>query len=149
MNEDRKILLVEDNDDDAELTLQAFADAGIKNPMIRVADGVEALDYLFRRGKHADSEDWALPAVVLLDLNLPKISGLEVLQEIRANDRTCHLPVVILSSSKEDKDRLGAYSKYANSYILKPVDYDQFVEAAHQIGLYWIVLNIPPPAELG
>jgi two-component system response regulator len=139
------IFLVEDNDDDAELAKMAFSRAKLVNPLVRVRDGVEALDYLFGRGKHAERNGSELPAVVLLDLNLPKLSGLEVLKAIRADERTKRLPVVILSSSDEERDRLGAYDHFANSYVLKPVDYDQFVNAALQLGLYWMVLNLPPP----
>jgi two-component system response regulator len=141
---EQTILFVEDNDNDAELTLMAFSRAGLATPLIRVRNGVEALDYLFGRSNHATSD---LPAVVLLDLNLPKISGLEVLKAIRANERTKHLPIVILTSSNEDKDRLSAYDHSANSYVRKPVDYDQFVAAARQLGLYWMVLNLPPPSK--
>ena len=113
--------------------------------MVRARDGQDALDYLFARGEHAQRDARDVPAVVLLDINMPKISGLEVLQAIRANERTKHIPVVMLTSSNEDKDRLRAYDHWANSYVLKPVDYERFVEAASQLGLYWIVLNALPP----
>jgi two-component system response regulator len=139
------ILLVEDNDDDAELTLLAFQEAKVLNPVVRVADGVEALDYLFARGAHSARDRSDLPAVVLLDLKLPRLSGLEVLERIRADESTKGLPVVILTSSVEERDRLGAYHLHANSYVQKPVDYDSFVTAARQLGLYWVVLNVPPP----
>jgi two-component system, response regulator len=139
------IFLVEDNDDDAELAVLAFKRAKLVNPLVRARDGVEALDYLFARGKFADRNVADLPAVVLLDINLPKRDGLEVLEAIRADERTKRLPVVILTSSNQDRDRLQAYNHFANSYVLKPVDYDQFVEAALQLGLYWMVLNVPPP----
>jgi two-component system, response regulator len=110
---------------------------------------VEALDFLFGRGKYAARDARDLPAVALLDINMPKISGFEVLKAIRADERTRHLPVVVLTSSNEDKDRLKAYTNFANSYVIKPVDYDQFVAAASQLGLYWLVLNTPAPrAEL-
>ena len=141
------IFLVEDNDDDAELALMAFHRAKLVNPIIRVRDGVEALDYLFGRGNYAERNVGDQPSVVLLDIKLPKLSGLEVLKEIRANERTKHLPVVVLTSSNEDRDRLRAYDHFANSYVLKPVDYDQFVAAALQLGLYWMVLNVPPPSK--
>jgi two-component system response regulator len=147
MIREQTILLVEDNDDDAELAALAFHRANITNPLIRARDGVEALDYLFGRGKHAKRDVGDLPAVTLLDLNLPKVSGLEVLKAIRADERTKHLPIVILTSSNEDKDRLGAYDHFANSYVLKPVDFDQFANAALQLGLYWLVLNAPPPRK--
>lgn len=139
------IFLVEDNDDDAELAVRAFQRAKVKNPLVRARDGVDALDYLFGRGKYADRDVLDLPVVTLLDLKLPKISGLEVLKEIRANERTKHLPVVILTSSNNDQDRLNAYINFANSYVLKPVDYDEFVAAALQLAVYWTVLNAPPP----
>jgi two-component system response regulator len=144
MTSQQSILLVEDNDDDAELAIMAFKEANILNPLIRVDDGVEALDYLLARGKHAGRTE-ELPAVVLLDLNLPRLSGIEVLAAIRGNDRTRHLPVVILTSSTEDKDRLGAYDNRANSYVQKPVDQDRFVTAVRQLGLYWTLLNLPAP----
>jgi two-component system, response regulator len=139
------IFLVEDNDDDAELTVRAFRRAKITNPLVRARDGVDALDYLFGRGDHAATDPGSLPVVVLLDLNLPKVSGLEVLKAIRDDQRTKHLPVVVLTSSNEDRDRLGAYDHFANSYVLKPVDYEKFVAAATQLSLYWTVLNKPPP----
>jgi len=139
------IFLVEDNDDDAELALIAFQRAKITNPLIRARDGVDALDYLFGRGKYAGRDVRELPAVMLLDLNIPKINGLEVLKAIRADELTRRLPVVILTSSNEDRDRLAAYDHFANSYVLKPVDYDKFVTAASPLSLYWTVLNAPPP----
>jgi CheY-like chemotaxis protein len=140
----RNILLVEDSDDDAELTAMAFREAKIGNPVLRVEDGVEALDYLFGRGKYAARDLTDMPAIVLLDLNLPRLGGLEVLAALRGNERTKHMPVVVLTSSTEDNDRIAAYDRHANSYVQKPVDYDQFVAAARQLGLYWMVLNIPP-----
>ncbi|MGA9528635.1 MAG: response regulator [Terriglobales bacterium] len=145
--DEQTILLVEDNDDDAELTVRAFRRANVKNPLVRARDGEEALDYLFGRGAFAGRDTRDLPAVTLLDINMPKINGLEVLTAIRADERTSHLPVVILTSSNEDKDRLSAYSHFANSYVIKPVDYDQFVQAASQLGLYWMVLNSPAPPK--
>jgi len=123
----------------------AFQEAKIVNPIVRVEDGVEAVEYLFARGKHAARSAADLPVVVLLDLKLPKLGGLEVLATIRADEQTRTLPVVILTSSVEDQDRLAAYNQHANSYIQKPVDYDGFVAAARQLGLYWTLLNIPPP----
>ena len=147
MIDEQTILLVEDNDDDADLTVMAFRSAKITNPLIRARNGVEALDYLFGRGEHAGRDVCDLPAVTLLDLNLPNIGGLEVLKAIRADERTKHLPIIILTSSNEDKDRLGAYDHFANSYVIKPGDYDQFVTAARQLSLYWMVLNAPPPRK--
>lgn len=141
------IFLIEDNDDDADLAARAFQRARIVNPIRRARDGVEALDYLFGRNKHEGRDLSDVPAVILLDLNLPKVSGLEVLKAIRADERTRRLPVVILTSSNLERDRLGAYDQFANSYVVKPVDYDQFVEAARQLGLYWMVLNTPPPRK--
>jgi two-component system response regulator len=140
------ILLVEDNDDDAELTIRAFRAARLTNPIIRFEDGGKVLDYLFGHGKHAGRDLAQMPVVMLLDLKLPGRSGLDVLAAVRADERTKHLPVVVLTSSREDKDRLGAYENHANSYVQKPVNYDTFVVAAHQLGLYWTVLNVPPPA---
>ncbi len=149
MAEDVIILLVEDDDADAELTLQAFHRAKISYPLIRASNGLDALDFLFARGKYAERDWHDLPAVILLDLNLPKISGLEVLRAIRADERTRHLPVVILTTSNEERDRLDAYDSFANSYILKPVDYDQFVTATAQLTQYWTTLNKPPPRANG
>lgn len=143
--ERRKILLVEDNEDDVLLTQRAFAKNNIVNAMTVVRDGAEALDYLLARGKHAGRDPADAPTVVLLDLKLPKVDGLEVLRQLRADPRTRILPVVILTSSKEEQDRLKGYSLGANSYIRKPVDFDQFTEAVRQLGLYWLVLNEPPP----
>jgi two-component system response regulator len=141
----RIILLVEDDDADAELASRAFQRAEIKNPLLRARDGLEALDYLFARGKYAARDPYDLPLFALLDLNIPKISGLEVLKAIRADERTMHLPIIVLSSSGEERDRLGAYKHFANSYIIKPLDYDQFVSAARQLSHYWAELNAPAP----
>jgi two-component system, response regulator len=145
MTHEAAILLVEDNDDDAELTVKAFTQARIRNPVMRVRDGVEALDYLFARDSYSARDANDTPAVVLLDLNLPRLTGLDVLKSIRADHRIKHLPVVILTSSDEETDRLTAYEQYANSYVRKPVDYDRFVTASRDLGLYWLVLNRPPP----
>jgi two-component system response regulator len=145
MDAKRTILLIEDEDADADLASRAFRRAEITNPLVRVRDGVEALDYLFARGKYASRDVHDQPMFVLLDLNLPKVSGLDVLSEIRADARTKHLPVIILTSSGEEKDRLTAYGRFANSYIIKPIDYDKFVAAALQLSLYWTNLNAPAP----
>jgi two-component system response regulator len=142
---DHHILLVEDNDDDAELTIRAFRQADVTNPVVRASDGVEALDYLFGRGAHAGRDLSNAPAVVLLDLNLPLLSGLEVLKAIREDERTRYLAVVVLTSSNEDRDRMSAYERFANSYVRKPVDFEQFVTASRELGRYWMVLNLPPP----
>jgi two-component system response regulator len=137
------ILLVEDNPDDVQLTLRAFQKNRILNPVVIVRDGAEALDYLF--GPDAATRD--LPAVMLLDLKLPKVDGLEVLQRVRAEPRTRLLRVVVLTSSREDQDVLRSYSTGANSYIRKPVDFDAFVAAVGQLGLYWLLLDQGPPPE--
>ena len=141
---DKIILLVEDNPDDVKLTLRALKKSNIMNEVIVVGDGVEALDYLFGTGKFAGRDTGILPQVVLLDLKMPKMDGLEVLHRIRADERTRLLPVVILTTSSEDKDRIESYKLGANSYIRKPVDFNQFVDAVQQLGLYWLVLNEAP-----
>ncbi|MFZ1979364.1 MAG: response regulator [Bacteroidota bacterium] len=145
----KTILLVEDNPDDVALTLRAFKKNNIANEIIVAGDGPEALDYLFGTGKYIKRDMNSMPAVVLLDLKLPKLDGLEVLERIRADDRTKFLPVVILTSSKEEQDILGSYSLGANSYIRKPVDFNKFVDAVRQLELYWMVLNEQPPFKSG
>lgn len=142
---DKVILLVEDNADDEALTLRAFKKNNIRNPVLVMRDGQQALDYLFAAGAHAGRDARDLPQVVLLDLKLPKVDGLEVLRRIRADDRTRLLPVVILTSSKEERDIVNGYRLGANSYVRKPVNFDEFVEAARQLGLYWLLLNEPLP----
>ena len=139
------ILLVEDNPDDEALTLRALKKNNILNEVIVARDGVEALDYLFGTGKYAGRDLSNMPQVILLDLKLPKIDGMEVLRRIRADERTKLLPIVILTSSKEERDLINGYKLGANSYIRKPVDFDQFREAIKQLKLYWLVLNEPPP----
>jgi two-component system, response regulator len=141
----KTILLVEDNLDDVELTLRALKKNNIKNDVKVVNDGAEALDYLFSTGRYAGRNAGEMPTVILLDLKLPKVDGLEVLRQIRADVRTRLLPVVILTSSKEEQDRLRSYSAGVNSYVRKPVDFMQFTEAVSQLGLYWLLLNEPPP----
>ena len=138
------ILLVEDNPDDVALTLRAFKKSKIKNEVVVAQDGVEAVDYLFGTGKFAGRDTRALPQVVLLDLKMPRMDGLEVLQKVRADERTKLLPVVVLTTSNEDRDRVESYKLGANSYIRKPVDFTQFAEAVNQLGLYWLVLNEAP-----
>jgi CheY-like chemotaxis protein len=146
MNDNPVILLVEDNTSDEELTLRALKRANVTNKVVVTRDGAAALDYLFARGAYATRAPGEAIQVVLLDLNLPKLSGLEVLRALRADARTRRLPVVILTSSKEDRDLAEGYELGANSYIVKPVDFTQFAEAVRQLGLYWLVLNEPPPA---
>lgn len=141
---DKDILLVEDNADDVELTRIAFAEAQLDTRLEVVRDGAEALDYLFARGAHADRDASKLPSIVLLDLNLPKIDGREVLQAIRASEAMRSLPVVVLTTSTEPFDVDASYALGANSYIRKPVDFEQFVWAVKQVGLYWLVLNHAP-----
>ena len=139
------LLLVEDNPDDIELTRRAFARSNTINQLVVVTDGDAALHYLFGTGPYAGRDPHALPHAVLLDLNLPKISGLEVLRLIRAAEATRRLPVIILTTSREERDIVSSYDLGANSYVRKPVDFGQFVEAARQLGLYWLVLNEAPP----
>jgi len=140
------ILLVEDNKDDVELTVMAFDHARITNPVVIARDGVEALDYLFGTGSHAGRDTREQPVVVLLDLKLPRLGGLEVLERVRQDERTKYIPVVILTTSTEQDDIIKAGDLHANSYVRKPVDFDAFVDAARQLGLYWTVLNEPVPA---
>ncbi len=142
---DKIILLVEDNQNDEELTLRALKKSQIMNRVVVVRDGAEALDYLFGRGTYAAAAATEVPQVILLDLKLPKIDGLEVLRAIRADERTKLLPVVILTSSLEDQDLIKSYGLGANSYVRKPVDFVQFVDAVKQLGLYWLVINQPAP----
>jgi len=138
------ILLVEDNPDDVQLTLRALKKSKIMNEVVVAQDGVEALEYLFGTGKYAGRDTKILPQVALLDLKLPRMDGHEVLQRIRNDERTKLLPVVILTTSSEDRDRIESYTVGANSYIRKPVDFNQFAEAINQLGLYWLVLNEAP-----
>ncbi len=140
----KNILLVEDNPDDEELTRLALSKNNIINAFHVAHDGAEALDFLFCRGAYAKRDPADLPTLVLLDLKLPKVEGLEVLRQLRADERTRLMPVVILTSSKEEQDLVNGYRYGANSYIRKPVDFDQFVEAVRQLGLYWLILNEPP-----
>lgn len=144
------ILLVEDNPDDVVLALRALKRNHIANEVVVVRDGAEALDFLFAQGSHADRNPKDLPEVVLLDLKLPKLHGLEVLQRIRAHESTRLMPVVVLTTSSEEQDIIESYRLGANSYIRKPVDFDQFTEAVRQLGMYWLVLNqnVKQPGEL-
>jgi CheY-like chemotaxis protein len=140
---DKEILLVEDNPDDVELTRIAFREAKVANHLVVVNDGAQALDYLFARGAFAERNPDDLPSIVLLDLNLPKVDGREVLQAIRASEKTRSLPVVVLTTSTEPFDVEASYALGVNSYIQKPVDFERFVWAVQQVGLYWLVLNHP------
>jgi two-component system response regulator len=142
---EKPILLVEDNKDDIELTLMAFEQARITNPVVVAKDGVQAIEYLFGEGPYAGRDTAEQPVVVLLDLKLPRLGGLEVLARIRADERTKHTPVVILTTSTEQDDMIRASDLHANSYVRKPVDFDTFVGATRQLGLYWTVLNLPVP----
>jgi two-component system response regulator len=142
---EQPILLVEDNRDDVELTLMAFSHARITNRVIVAKDGVEALEYLFGEGRYADRDTREQPVVALLDLKLPLLGGLEVLDRVRQDERTKHVPIVILTTSAEHDDMIKAGNLHANSYVRKPVDFDTFVDVARQLGLYWTVLNAPVP----
>lgn len=143
--ENKIILLIEDNQTDEELTLRAFSKNNITNPVVVARDGAEALDYLFAKGAYEGREPNLLPQVVILDLKLPKISGLEVLRAIRADARTKRLPVVVLTSSKEEQDVVAAYQLGTNAYVRKPVDFLQFSEAIRHLGMFWLLLNEPCP----
>ncbi len=147
--EEKTILLVEDNPDDEALTLRALERAKICNEVVVARDGVEALDYLFGTGPHAGRDTSLVPQVVLLDLKLPKVDGLDVLRRLRADERTRFLPVVILTSSSEERDRIDGYKLGANSYVRKPVDFTRFAEAVRHLGLYWLLLNEPAPPGAG
>jgi len=145
---DKVILLVEDNPRDEALTLRALKKSNIVNDVVVARDGVEALDYLFGTGAYDGREMTLMPQVVLLDLKLPKVDGLEVLRRMRADGRTKRLPVVVFTSSSEEEDMLSSYSLGANSYVRKPVEFEQFLEATKQLGLYWLMLNEAPPIEI-
>ena len=145
--DNRVIFLVEDNPDDEALTLRALQKNNIGNRVVVAHDGAEALDFLLGRGSQAGGDSNVMPQVILLDLKLPKVDGLEVLRQLRANERTKYLPVVILTSSNEEQDLLRGHGLGANSYVRKPVDFNQFTEAVRQLGLYWLVLNEQAPAR--
>src|SRR5258708_27119204 len=142
---DKILLLIEDNPDDAARKLRALENNNIKNDVVVVHDGAEALDYLFGAGSYAGRDLTIMPQLTLLDLKLPKVDGLEVLRRVRANELTRLLPVVILTSSNEEQDRINGYGLGANSYVRKPVDFRQFVDAVRQLGLYWLILNASAP----
>jgi CheY-like chemotaxis protein len=143
----KRILLVEDNSTDEKLTVLAFKKCGVSNEIVVVRDGAAALDYLFATGKHADRDATLLPTVILLDLKLPRIDGLEVLRRIRADERTKLVPVVVLTASKEDEDILRSYSLGANAYVRKPVEFSEFAQAAKTLGLFWLLMveSVPVP----
>jgi CheY-like chemotaxis protein len=145
----KRILLVEDNSTDEKLTVLAFKKCGVSNEIVVVRDGAAALDYLFATGKHADRDATLLPTVILLDLKLPKIDGLEVLRRIRADERTKLVPVVVLTASKEDEDILRSYSLGANAYVRKPVDFAEFAQAAKTLSLFWLLMVESVPAPRG
>jgi two-component system response regulator len=145
MTRSRIILLVEDNEDDIDLTLRAFEKSKMANEIVVARNGEEGLDYLFARGPHAGRDPSVMPDVVLLDLKLPKLDGLETLRRIRADPRTRRQPVVILTSSNEEKDIMTSYDLGANSFLRKPVDFVEFLESARQLGVYWLTLNQAPP----
>jgi CheY-like chemotaxis protein len=142
---DKIILLVEDNPDDEALTIRALKKNNILNEVVVMRDGVEALDYMFRRGKYANRSPDTNPQVVLLDLKLPKVDGLEVLKQLRENENTRLQPIVVLTTSNEDQDIINSYELGVNSYIRKPVDFNEFMDAVRELGLYWLVLNETPP----
>jgi two-component system, response regulator len=139
-----EILLVEDNPTDAELTMRALKRKNLINKLVWVKDGAEALDFLFAKGEYSDRNVDDLPKLILLDLRMPKVDGLEVLHEIKADDRTKSIPVVVLTSSKEDRDIVESYKLGVNSYVSKPVEFDEFIDAVSTMGFYWILINKPP-----
>jgi len=143
------VLLVEDNDDDVELTMRSFAKHKLSSKVVVMRNGQEALDYLFRQGSYAQRDPAEIPSVILLDLKLPKVDGLEVLRQIRSQAATKCIPVVVLTTSSQTQDKLESYSSGVNSYIRKPVDFDQFMEVTRQLGIYWLTINEPPPIKIG
>ncbi len=143
----RLILLVEDNPNDIELTLRAFEKSNVIKEIVVARDGEQAIHYLHSTGPHADRDPTAMPDVVLLDMKLPKIDGMGVLRRMRADERTRRLPVVVLTSSKEEKDVTASYDLGANSFVRKPVDFAQFLDAARYLGIYWLTMNEPPPRK--
>jgi two-component system response regulator len=143
--DEKIILLVEDNPDDEALTLRALKKNNIRNRVVVAKDGIEALDYLFATGPHAGRDLRVMPQIVLLDLKLPRVDGFEVLRRVREDHRTKLLPIVILTTSNEEQDRVKGYGLGANSFVRKPVQFDQFIEAVRQLGLYWLILNEPAP----
>ena len=149
MKNRKVILLVEDNDDDADLTIRALSSSNIRNPVVRARDGVEALDYLHGTGAYVDRDTSEQPQVVLMDINMPRLGGLDALQQIRAHPLTEFMPVVVLTTSREEQDLLRAYERRANSYVRKPVDFVEFTKAMGNLGLFWILTNESPPGTPG
>src|SRR5258708_6456380 len=147
MEQFRRILLVEDDPRDVELTLTALDDYKLANEVVVCRDGQEALDYLFSRGKFSDRVNNETPAVILLDLKLPKVDGLEVLQQIKSDERLRMIPVVMLTSSHEEKDKMRSYKLGVNAYVVKPVDFHEFINAVKELGMFWAVINQPPPGR--
>ena len=147
MAELKRILLVEDNPNDVELTLKGLKEHNLANEVVVARDGVEALDYLYRRGQFADRSQ-GNPAVILLDLNLPRIDGLEVLKKVRSDDQLKLVPVVVLTSSREERDLMEAYKLGANAYVVKPVKFREFMDAIKSLGLFWAIINEPPPGSI-
>jgi two-component system, response regulator len=145
MTDTRVLLLVEDNPNDEELTLRAFRKVNVANPIVVARDGAEAIDWMFGTGAHAGRDVLDTPAVILLDLKLPKMSGLDVLKLLRADERTKFVPVVVLTTSNEERDVIESYALGANSYIRKPVNFTEFIQAVAQLGVYWLALNQGPP----
>jgi two-component system, response regulator len=139
-----EILLVEDNPSDAELAIRALKSHNLTNKLVWLKDGVEALDFIFAQGQYADRSMEDVPKVVLLDLKLPRVNGLEVLEKVKADKRTRTIPIVVLTSSSEERDIVTSYNLGVNSYILKPVAFDKFIDAVQEVGLYWLLLNKPP-----
>jgi two-component system response regulator len=139
-----EVVLVEDNPNDAELAIRALKGYNLANKLMWLKDGVEALDFIFAQGQYADRSVGEVPKVILLDLKLPRVDGLEVLEKIKSDTRTKSIPVVVLTSSSEERDIIASYNLGVNSYVIKPVDFDKFVDAAKEIGLYWMLLNNPP-----
>ncbi len=146
MTDPVEILLVEDSDADAELTLRVLRQNKLANSIHRVLDGEEALDFLFGRAAYTHRAEYPLPRVIMLDLKLPKVDGIEVLRKVRESERTSHIPIVVMTSSREERDLVESYRLGANSYVQKPVDFDEFRDAIKQVGYYWLVINEPPPA---
>jgi two-component system response regulator len=144
MNNNIQILLVEDNMSDAELTIRALKKNNLANKLIHLKDGAEALDFIFAQGEYLHREMGNIPSVIILDLKMPKVNGIEVLRRIKSDERTKKIPVVVLTSSKEDPDIQECYSLGVNSYVVKPVEFDHFVKAVSDLGLYWMILNQPP-----